>query len=136
LVAAPAQRPQGGGAQRVDEEATFAAVVFVLSTGVAWRALPRVFGVSWQNSHRRFVEWSGRDLWARLEAAISDPADAAAGWWAATLREQARGRLRESVGAGAGVAPPKQVPAGHRKPVVKRVHAALAERLFGPRTSQ
>ncbi|KUL39721.1 transposase [Streptomyces regalis] len=62
----PAIRPQGGGTQRADDEAMFAAIVYVLVSGVPWRALPKTFAVSWQNAHRRFTQWSEAGLWDRV----------------------------------------------------------------------
>lgn len=49
---------QGGGIPRADEPVGPAAVVFVLTTGCAWRRLPPTFGVFHQTAHRRFTEWS------------------------------------------------------------------------------
>ncbi len=40
------ERPQGGGTRYVDDRAVFTAVVYVLTTGCAWRHLPAEFGVS------------------------------------------------------------------------------------------
>ncbi|MFC9249025.1 transposase [Streptomyces sp. NPDC057136] len=48
-------RPQGGGTGPVDERAVFAAVVYVLTSGCAWRYLPESFGVSPATAHRRFT---------------------------------------------------------------------------------
>jgi transposase len=39
-------RPQGGGTAPVDDRAVFTAVVFVLTSGCAWRYLPPSFGVT------------------------------------------------------------------------------------------
>lgn len=68
LIPDPPKRAQGGGIQRVDDRQVFAAVVFVLTTGCAWRHLPPTFGVSHQTTHRRFTEWSQTALWAKLHA--------------------------------------------------------------------
>jgi transposase len=38
-------RRQGGGRRRVDDRAVFTAIVFVLTSGCAWRYLPPTFGV-------------------------------------------------------------------------------------------
>jgi transposase len=38
-------RPQGGGTAPVDDRAVFTAIVFVLTSGCAWRYLPPSFGV-------------------------------------------------------------------------------------------
>ncbi|MEU4534422.1 transposase [Streptosporangium sp. NPDC023825] len=36
------------------------------TTGCTWRQLPPVLGASWQTVHRRFTEWSGARVWAKL----------------------------------------------------------------------
>ncbi|MET9588141.1 transposase [Streptomyces sp. NPDC006539] len=47
-------RPQGGGTAPIDQRAVFTAVVYVLTSGCAWRYLPPTFGVSPATVHRRF----------------------------------------------------------------------------------
>ncbi len=49
------RRPQGGGTAPCDERAVFTAVVYVLTSGCAWRHLPETFGVSSATTHRRFT---------------------------------------------------------------------------------
>ncbi len=51
---------------------TFAAVVFVLTSGCAWRHLPPVFAVSPATAHRRFVAWTEAGLWRRLHQRVLD----------------------------------------------------------------
>lgn len=46
LIPAAPRRRQGGGIARIEDRAAFTAIVFVLSTGCAWRHLPPGFGVS------------------------------------------------------------------------------------------
>jgi transposase len=77
LVPVTPKRVQGGGIQRVDNRQVFAAIVFVLTTGCAWRHLPPTFGVSHQTAHRRFTEWSQAALWAKLHRAVLDRLGAA-----------------------------------------------------------
>jgi transposase len=72
LIEGPAVRWQGGGKARSDDEAVFAAIVFVLVTGCPWRKLPPVFGVSWQTVHRRYGQWTRAGLWRRLHRAVLD----------------------------------------------------------------
>ncbi|WP_425576914.1 transposase [Streptomyces fulvorobeus] len=48
-------RPQGGGTALVDEGAVFTAVVYVLTSGCAWRHLPPTFHTSPATAHRRFT---------------------------------------------------------------------------------
>lgn len=50
----------------------FAAVVYVLAGGCAWRHLPPAFGVSQATAHRRFTAWTEAGLWGRLYDAIQD----------------------------------------------------------------
>jgi transposase len=128
-------RPQGGGSQRADERAMFAAVTFVLVTDLPWRSLPKVFDVSWQNAHRRFLQWSRADMWHRLTKATDDAPDSAVAGWAATLERAAQVRLREQPAAGVvtvhAVAAPRTTLPAWRKPVVRRVQRGLVEQLFG-----
>lgn len=65
-------RPQGGGTAPVDERAVFTAVVYVLTSGCAWRYLPETFGVSPATAHRRFAAWTKDGLWWRLHQAVLD----------------------------------------------------------------
>jgi len=65
-------RPQGGGTAPVDERAVFTAVVYVLTSGCAWRFLPESFGVSAATAHRRFAVWTEAGLWRRLHRAVLD----------------------------------------------------------------
>lgn len=63
-------RPQGGGVTNIDDEAVFAAIVYVLVSGCAWRVLPPCFGASKWTVHRRFVIWSKAGVWGRLHQKI------------------------------------------------------------------
>ncbi|PZG08643.1 IS5/IS1182 family transposase [Nonomuraea aridisoli] len=49
-----------------------AAIVYVATTGYAWRQLPPVFGASWQTVHRRFTDWSAARVWAKLHRILLD----------------------------------------------------------------
>ncbi|MDL4819312.1 IS5 family transposase [Actinomadura sp. OS1-43] len=70
----PAFRPrrQGGGTAAVDDRAVFTAIVYVLTSGCAWRHLPAEFGVSVPTAHRRFTAWTRAGLWPRLHRAVLD----------------------------------------------------------------
>lgn len=72
LLPSFSSRPQGGGTAPVDERAVFAAVVFVLTSGCAWRHLPETFGVSPATAHRRFSAWTEVGLWRRLHRVVLD----------------------------------------------------------------
>jgi transposase len=63
----PVHRPDPrGGRPRVDDRVCFNAIVFVLFTGIAWRHLPREFGVSPATAHRRLAAWQTAGVWERL----------------------------------------------------------------------
>lgn len=65
-------RPQGGGTRDTPEETLFAAIVYVLVSGCAWRALPPCFGISKSTAHRRFLIRSRAGVWGRLHRAVLD----------------------------------------------------------------
>jgi transposase len=71
LIPAPKARPQGGGRSRVGDRAVFVAVVYVLTSGCAWRRLPPSFGIAVPTAYRRFVEWNRVRLWDNLHDAIA-----------------------------------------------------------------
>jgi transposase len=50
----------------------FTAVVYVLTSGCAWRHLPPTFGTSSATAHRRFTVWTVVGLWRRLHRAVLD----------------------------------------------------------------
>ncbi|MEU5092799.1 transposase [Streptomyces sp. NPDC021356] len=57
-VVAGVQVPSAGRRTApVDVRAAFAAGVYVLTSGCAWRHLPGEFGVSPATAHRRFTAW-------------------------------------------------------------------------------
>jgi len=72
LVPPPKMRPQGGGRRPVEDRAVFTAIVYVLTTGCAWRHLPPTFGVSKATVHRRFTAWTEDGLWRKLHVAVLD----------------------------------------------------------------
>ena len=72
LIPAQRERPQGGGTRYVEDRAVFTAIVYVLTTGCAWRHLPSEFEVSKATAHRRFVAWTEAGLWRRLHRAVLD----------------------------------------------------------------
>jgi transposase len=72
LIPAQRERPQGGGTRYIEDREVFTAIVYVLTTGCAWRHLPAEFGVSKATAHRRFVAWTETGLWRRLHRAVLD----------------------------------------------------------------
>ncbi|MFI9362698.1 transposase [Kitasatospora sp. NPDC053057] len=61
-----------GGTAPCDERAVFTAVVYVLTSGCAWRHLPPTFGTPPATAHRRFTVWTEAGLWRRLHRAVLD----------------------------------------------------------------
>lgn len=61
---------EGGGTQDTPDETLFAAIIYVLVSGCAWRVLPPCFGISKSTAHRRFLIWSRAGVWGRLHEAI------------------------------------------------------------------
>ncbi|MEU2791207.1 IS5 family transposase [Streptomyces sp. NPDC007100] len=70
LLPPPRVRPQGGGTSDTPDETLFAAIIYVLVTGCAWRHLPPCFGISKSTAHRRFLIWSRAGVWGRLHKAV------------------------------------------------------------------
>jgi transposase len=65
-------RPQGGGRAAADPRAVFTAIVYVLTSGCAWRLLPGSLGVDFRTAHRRFGQWTDAGLWRRIHVAVLD----------------------------------------------------------------
>lgn len=63
-------RQQGGGTVPVADRKVFTAVVYVLTSGCAWRHLPPTFGTSPATAHRRFAAWTKAGLWRQLHRAV------------------------------------------------------------------
>lgn len=72
LIPPFAPRAQGGGTAPVEARAVFTAIVYVLTSGCAWRLLPDSFGVDFRTAHRRFGQWTRAGLWRRLHVAVLD----------------------------------------------------------------
>ncbi|MFD7704303.1 IS5 family transposase [Streptomyces caelestis] len=68
-------RPQGGGVADIDDETVFAAIIYVLVSGCAWRALPPCFEASKSTVHRRFLIWSRAGVWGRLHQKVLELLD-------------------------------------------------------------
>ncbi|MFJ9110039.1 transposase [Streptomyces sp. NPDC102283] len=71
-VAAKVQVPPArwGAKAPVDERAVITAVVYVLTSGCAWRCLPGPFEVSSATTHRRFTLWTEAGLWHSSHRAV------------------------------------------------------------------
>jgi transposase len=65
------RKPGGGRKRKYSDQLYFAAIVYVLRTGIIWNALPRekFNGVGSAAVHRKFQQWAGAgvfiDLWRR-----------------------------------------------------------------------
>ncbi|MFJ4953777.1 transposase [Streptomyces sp. NPDC088760] len=70
LIPEQRTRPQGGGTANTPDETLFAAIIYVLVSGCAWRALPPCFDVSKSTAHRRFLIWPRAGVWGCLHEAV------------------------------------------------------------------
>lgn len=59
-------RPQGGGAKRSDDRPLLVGIVYITTTGTAWRKVPPWCGVAHASLYRRFTEWTTAAVWTRL----------------------------------------------------------------------
>ncbi len=88
-------RPQGGGTAPRDQRAVFTAVVYVLTTGCAWRHLPPSFGIPPATAHRRFAAWTRAGVWSRLQQAVLDQLGARGDIdWSAAIADAASVRAK------------------------------------------
>lgn len=91
-------RPQGGGTAPVDQRAVFTAVVYVLTSGCAWRHLPPTFGVSPATAHRRFSVWTASGVWRSLHRVILDEIGTRSGLdWSSVIVDAASVRAKRGV---------------------------------------
>jgi putative transposase len=68
----PAPSRAKGGRPRMPDRRAFAAIVYVLRTGIQWNALPRELGAS-STVHDRFQEWARAGVFRRLwEAGLAE----------------------------------------------------------------
>jgi transposase len=97
------RRKPGGGRKSAPARNIFAAIVYVLRTGIIWNALPREkFGVCSSTVHRVFLEWQKAgfflELW-RAGLAEYDEMEGIAWEWQATDGTMVKAPLaQESVG--------------------------------------
>jgi transposase len=49
-----------------------AAIIFVATSGCTWNQLPPGFGLSGVTAFRRFTEWTGARVWAKLHRLVLD----------------------------------------------------------------
>ena len=57
--------PSGGGRPREPDQQMFAAIFYVLTTGIQWKALPRCLGAP-STVHDRFQQWTEAGVFERL----------------------------------------------------------------------
>jgi len=99
----PKARPQGGGRSRVSDRAVFVAVVFVLTSGCAWRRLPAAFGIAVPTAYRRFVEWTSARIFDQLsESAAAGGLESPLIEWVHAIRDAAQARAAAPAAADGG----------------------------------
>ena len=59
------QRKRGAGRKPMEMRKVFEAIVFVLRTGIQWKALPKEYGSS-SSVHRYFQKWAKAGLFEKL----------------------------------------------------------------------
>lgn len=59
------QRKPGGGRKPLPDRKVFEAIIYVLRTGIQWKALPRDFGSS-SAVHLRFQQWERAGFFLRI----------------------------------------------------------------------
>ncbi|MFF8809156.1 IS5 family transposase [Streptomyces omiyaensis] len=92
-------RPQGGGTAPVGQRAVFTAVVYVPTSGCAWRYLPPAFGLSSATAHRRFSIWTASGVRRRLHRVILDEIGAHSGLdWSSVIVDAVSVRAKGSAG--------------------------------------
>jgi|SRR5207245_6551970 len=55
-----------GGHPRCNDRQCLEGILYVLKGGIAWRLLPREFGVSPSTCWRRFDEWTSAGVWDKV----------------------------------------------------------------------
>ncbi|MEV8329197.1 transposase [Streptomyces niveus] len=73
----------------------FTAVVYVRTTGCAWRHLPPTFGTSFATAYRRFMIWTEAGPWRRLHRTNSGPGARWTGRRRSSTRRSEPGRSRQ-----------------------------------------
>lgn len=77
------KRRKGAGRKPMDYRKVFEAIVYVLRTGIQWKALPKEFGSS-SSVHRYFQKWEDagffRKLWKKGLAEYDEMAGIAWSW--------------------------------------------------------
>jgi transposase len=69
------------------------AVIYVLTSGCAWRRLPAIFGIAVPTAYRRFVEWTNAGVWDELCGAVdASGAEFSLLTWVNAIREAAKAR--------------------------------------------
>ena len=96
-------RKVGGGRKTIDPRIVFAGIVYVLRTGIQWKALPKVVFGSPSAIHRYFREWERRgffqELWLRGLSEYDEMEGIAWRWQAIDGSMNKAPLARESVGA-------------------------------------
>jgi transposase len=59
------QRKRGAGRKALPARQVFEAIVYVLRTGIQWKALPRYYGSS-SSVHKRFQQWASSGFFQEI----------------------------------------------------------------------
>ena len=59
------QRRRGGGRKPMESRRVFEAIIYVLRTGIQWKALPKEYGSS-SSVHRYFRKWESLGFFRKL----------------------------------------------------------------------
>ena len=91
-------RPQGGGTAPLPDRQVFTAIVYVLTSGCAWRDLPPSFGVPFQTAHRRFARWTRAGVWPKIHRAVpGEPGSRGLAGWSRVIADAACVRAKKGV---------------------------------------
>jgi len=97
------KRKVGGGRKPIEARKVFAAIVYVLRTGIQWKALPKEIFGSPSAIHRYFREWERRgfflELWEHGLSEYDDMAGIAWEWQSIDGSMNKAPLARESAGA-------------------------------------
>lgn len=89
-------RTQSGGRAAIDDRAVFTAIVYVFTSGCAWRHLPPSFGVSVPTAHRRFTTWARAGVFDELHHQVLDRLGAGGDFdWSAAILDAAHVRAKK-----------------------------------------
>ncbi|UTT48493.1 IS5 family transposase [Rhodococcus gordoniae] len=121
LIPRFSSRPQGGGSAPIDDRAVFTAIVFVLTSGCAWRHLPPSFGVTVPTAHRRFTAWVRAGVFENLHREVLDRLGGSGELdWSAAILDAASVRAKRGISDRSQPGRPRQEGVEDPRPVRSR----------------